>query len=115
MTLDELVARDSRTVALIKVDVQGAETMVLGGAQSMIETHRPAIYVEVDSMALARLGSSARELIRTVVELGYSGRKLTRRGIGPHEDPDELIGRSSAGYIDVLFMPDAAQLNDARE
>jgi FkbM family methyltransferase len=112
VTLDELAARDPRRVALIKIDVQGAETMVLAGARSVIATHRPAIYVEVDPVGLGRLGSSPRELIETVVELGYAGRTLTRRGIGARKNPDELIARSAAGYIDVLFLPDEAQLND---
>jgi FkbM family methyltransferase len=105
VTLDDLAAHDHRTVALIKIDAQGAETMVLAGARRVIETHRPAIYVEIDPVALARLGSSPRELIGTIVGLGYVGHSLTRRGIGAPEGPDRLVARSSAAYIDALFLP----------
>ena len=84
----------------------------VGPAGRVIAIHRPAIYVEVDPVALGRLGSSPRELIETVVEFGYAGRRLTSRGIGARMNPDELIARSSSGYIDVLFLPDGAQLND---
>lgn len=105
VTLDSLIAQDSRTVALIKIDAQGAETMILAGAREVIHRDRPAIYVEVDPQALARLGSSPHELIGTIVGLGYCGHRLTHRGIGVHERPDTLVAESALGYIDVLFLP----------
>jgi FkbM family methyltransferase len=105
VTLDELVAQDFRPVTLIKIDVQGAETMVLAGARSVIEAHHPAIYVEVDGTALARLGSSPRGLIETAMGLGYRPHRLTRRGVRGREQLDGLLARSSAGYIDVLLLP----------
>jgi FkbM family methyltransferase len=105
VTLDELVGTGRPPVTLIKIDVQGAEAMVLAGARRVIEAHRPALFVEVHEPSLARLGSSRRELIEMIVQLGYSGHRLTRSGIGAREEPDELIARSAAGYIDVLFVP----------
>jgi FkbM family methyltransferase len=104
VTIDELAAGDPRRVALIKIDVQGAELRVLHGAARAIETHRPAIFIEVDDPALRRLGSSARELIATLDTLGYVGHMLTRRGIGPSETAEALIARSADAYIDVLFL-----------
>lgn len=105
VTLDDLVTEDPRPVTLVKIDVQGAESMVLAGARHLIERHRPALFVEVDEPRLARLGSSRRELIDTVVSLGYVGHRLTRHGIGAREEPDELVARSSTEYVDVLFLP----------
>lgn len=105
VVLDELAADDSRPVTLIKIDVQGAESMVLAGAHRLIRRHRPAIFVEVHEPSLTRLGSSRHELIATLVALGYSGHRLTRSGIGAREAPEALIERSSRGYIDVLFLP----------
>lgn len=105
VTLDALAAGDSRSVSLVKIDVQGAEMMVIAGARSLITTHRPAIYLEVDGPALERLGSSPRELIQTVMDFGYRPRRLARSGPGADEELDDLLRRSAVGYIDVLFLP----------
>jgi FkbM family methyltransferase len=105
VTIDELTEGDPRTVALVKVDVQGAEALVLEGAARVIATHRPAIFIEVDDPSLKRLGSSASELIRELDDLGYRGHMLTRRGIGTPETPEALLARSTSAYIDVLFLP----------
>jgi FkbM family methyltransferase len=103
--LDDLVVSDARAVTLVKIDVQGAEAMVLAGALGLIKAHRPAVLVEVHEPSLTRLGSSRREVVDSLVALGYGGHMLTRHGIGAREEPEELIARSAKGYIDVLFLP----------
>jgi FkbM family methyltransferase len=105
VALDDLVATDPRPVTLVKIDVQGAESMVLAGAARLIERHRPALFIEIHEPSLSRLGSSRRELIDKLIDLGYDGHSLTRRGIGAREEPEQLIARSAEGYIDVLFLP----------
>jgi hypothetical protein len=107
VTIDELAARDPRRVTLVKIDVQGAEMLVLAGALGVIESHQPAIFVEIADWALERFGSSGDELIATLADLGYSGHMLTRRGIGAAEAPEVLTANSAEGYIDVLFLPEA--------
>jgi FkbM family methyltransferase len=107
VTLDGLTAQDPRRVALVKIDVQGAETLVIAGARRLLEEQRPAVFVEVHEPSLARLGSSARELIESLVELGFAGHRLTRRGAGARLEPDEMLAQlaqSSTGYIDILFL-----------
>jgi FkbM family methyltransferase len=105
VTIDELTADDARRVTLVKIDVQGAEMMVLAGARRVIETHRPAIFVEIADEPLERFGSSGDELIEALVSLNYTGHTLTRRGIGPAEAPEALMAKSANEYIDVLFLP----------
>jgi FkbM family methyltransferase len=108
VTIDELIAGDPRRVTLVKVDVQGAEMLVLAGAQGVIERHRPAMFVEIADWALERFGSSSgSELIEALADLGYAGHLLTRRGIGVAEAPEALTAKSAKGYIDVLFLPEA--------
>jgi FkbM family methyltransferase len=105
VTLDELTATDRRPVTLVKIDVQGAETMVLAGARRLIAEHRPAVFVEVDEPSLARMGSSGRSLVEAIIALGYRPHTLTRRGIGSCLEPDTVLAQSARGYIDVLFLP----------
>jgi FkbM family methyltransferase len=105
VTLDALIADESRPVSLIKIDVQGAEAMVIAGAQRLLERHRPAIYVEIDAPSLQRLGSSPQELIDTIVARGYQPHRLTRDGVGSPEAVSDLRARTAHEYIDVLFLP----------
>lgn len=105
VTVDALTADDPRPVGLIKIDVQGAEPLVLAGAERVLAEHRPAIFVEVDEPSLQRFGSSASELIGSLAERGYRGHVLTRAGLGEAEAPEALVTRAASAYIDVLFLP----------
>jgi FkbM family methyltransferase len=105
VTLDQITRGDSRRVSLVKIDVQGAEKLVLTGARHVIATHRPAVFVELDDAALGQFGSSVVELIEVFERLGYSGHTLTRRGIVVADSPKALATKSADRYIDVLFMP----------
>lgn len=105
VTLDELTAGDPRKVALVKIDVQGAEMLVLSGARHVIERHRPAIFVEIDDEALKQFGSSGAELIEKLAGLGYSVHTLTRRGIEA-ATPQALTAKGKNAYADVLLLPE---------
>jgi FkbM family methyltransferase len=50
---------------LIKIDVEGMETLVLNGARSTIERFRPVLFVENNTL------ERSREIIETVHSLGY--------------------------------------------
>jgi FkbM family methyltransferase len=105
VTLDELTAGEAQRVSLVKVDVQGAEMMVLAGAGRLLAEQRPALFMEIDDEGLAEFGSSARDLLAKLTALGYTGHRLTRGGIGPGETVAELEALTAAGYLDVLFLP----------
>jgi FkbM family methyltransferase len=105
VTIDELARGDRRKISLVKIDVQGAEMVVLSGAQGVISVQRPALFIEVDDAALRKFGSSADELLRTVVDLGYTAHTLTTTGISPARPPDALVAESGRKtYSDVLFL-----------
>jgi len=72
VTLDDLVAEAGpRSVSLVKIDVQGAEMLVLEGAKRMLGKMRPPLFVEVDDRNLVDMGSSAHALVAHLEQAGY--------------------------------------------
>ena len=106
MTIDDLTAGDARPVSLMKIDVQGAEMVVLSGARRSLAANRPVLFIEVDDEALGQFGSSAEELSKTVLDLGYTAHMLTRKGPSPPQPLEAVVSNSAGGaYSDVLFHP----------
>jgi FkbM family methyltransferase len=105
VTLDELAEGETRRVSFIKIDVQGAESMVLAGARAILEKDRPALFVEVDDEGLRGFGSSARELFETLARLGYEPQRRTRGRFEPVADTEAMLAETAGGsYADVLFL-----------
>lgn len=62
--LDDIVKETAVSrVDEIKIDVEGAELLVLKGATGTLDRHRPVVAVEVNDSLLKTMGSSAAELI----------------------------------------------------
>lgn len=54
-TIDGLIAKgEIQPAQLLKVDVEGAEFLVLQGAQNLVREHHPIFYIEAHSRELAR-------------------------------------------------------------
>ena len=106
VTLDELTADASGSVSLVKIDVQGAEMLVLAGAHQLLRSQRPAIFLELDEPSLTRFGSSAAELLDAITDHGYVAHRLSRAGPGPVDPRADLLARAHSGYIDALLLPD---------
>lgn len=68
--LDDIVPSDAR-LSLVKIDVEGAESLVLDGMTRCLERDRPDLVVEVVDRYLRALGSSAAELGDRLGKLGY--------------------------------------------
>jgi FkbM family methyltransferase len=63
-------------VALLKIDVEGAEMLVLRGFHHLFEAGQiERLVVEVTDEYLRRFGSSAAELYAYLAEMGYEGTK----------------------------------------
>jgi FkbM family methyltransferase len=63
-------------VALLKVDVEGAELLVLRGFEHLLAAGRIArLVVEITDKYLQRFGASALELYSYLAEMGYEGTK----------------------------------------
>lgn len=100
ITLDDYVA--SRSIAKVdffKIDVEGAELLVLAGAHKVLESHRPTVLCEFNFEALKELGGSCGELWDKWIDYGYSffdynhrARKLTGCKNAPGEGSPTYIG-----------------------
>jgi FkbM family methyltransferase len=106
-TVDDLLAaRGWPEVSLIKIDVQGAEALVLSGARQALERSRPALFLEVDDAALRRFGSSAGGLLESAVAQGYTIHSRVGEGFSaPLSVAEALSLEGTADYEDLLLLP----------
>jgi FkbM family methyltransferase len=68
---DELDDGLRRRVALVKIDVEGAELQLLAGASSLLTSQRPPVLIEIEDEHLRRQGGSAVEVAEFLGDLGY--------------------------------------------
>jgi FkbM family methyltransferase len=72
-TLDGLCERAELTrLDFIKIDVEGAELLVLEGGQQAIEKFRPALLVEIEARHLARYQYSPADIVGWLTQRGYT-------------------------------------------
>jgi FkbM family methyltransferase len=123
--LDDYAGLDGGRPLLIKIDVQGSELAVLGGARHVLETHAGdiVIYCEFAPDLLAAAGGSAAELAAFLEGLGFAAALVDRRRLriipmswsqlvewqvaeiagNPHHDADVLAYRDIAGLMAPIF------------
>ena len=102
MALDDL---GLDRVSVVKIDVEGAEAIVLDGALATIERHRPTFVMEFSREMTERVsGRSAEEHLQRLVDAGYSIAIIdkTSRGPRPVGSVQELLD----GWSDVLRIED---------
>jgi len=113
VTLDDLVQNKFYLrLALVKIDVQGAEMLVLQGASDILNTSRPALFVELHEEGLRKFGTSVAAILDHLTYYGYESFWLER--IGPHRkaSPSEIHEEvARIGYVDVLFLEQRATRN----
>jgi FkbM family methyltransferase len=74
-------ARDLGTVAMIKVDVQGAELEVLEGARAVLTASRPDVVLELcDVYWGSRQTTTVADVLAFMAEHGYLGHAIGRAG-----------------------------------
>jgi FkbM family methyltransferase len=106
VTLDELVIlKDVSVLSLIKIDVQGAEMLVLQGASCILKETSPALFIELHEDGLAKFGTSTLEILNYLSAYGYEPYWLVRSGQHRKTGPLEIRERiARVGYVDVLFL-----------
>ena len=106
VTLDALVPDKAKLrPALVKIDVQGAEMMVLKGATEILTIAGPALFVELHEGGLNMYGSSISAIMDHLSQFGYEAYWL--QPTGPHRKTSakEIHATASdTSYVDVLFL-----------
>jgi FkbM family methyltransferase len=74
-TLDAWSAQaELSRVDVLKIDVQGAEALVLQGGRKTIARHRPMVLVEIENRQLAETGSELSKVVSDLFGGGYAVR-----------------------------------------
>lgn len=103
ITLDSLIeAQGIPRVDAVKIDVQGAEELVLRGAHAMLSRDHPMIFIELDAPRLERQGSSAAAVLALIASHGYGLELITSRVPRPTTAARVLALVDEGAYVDVL-------------
>lgn len=72
ITVDELARRHRITsLALLKADVEGAEFLVLRGAQRVLAELKPHLILELADVHLVKFQTTGQDILRHLSDLGY--------------------------------------------
>ena len=103
-TLDRLSGLWGRKVSFVKIDVEGHELDVIGGAEKLLERDRPALFIEVSGNP-DTISSPAAVMVQRLASLGYGvycapGGKLRERRTGDRETDYFFL---QPGHRDMIY------------
>lgn len=109
---DYLKSRAVETVALMKLDVEGAEVEALRGARHLLTQSRPrpVLIFEVAALAQASFGRDVQELLDLVQEFGYATWLCRPNGLVPIRREEDLQGHSLREDLLALHPQDHGKL-----
>jgi FkbM family methyltransferase len=70
VTLDEVFATEAGP-DVVKVDVEGAEILVLKGMLGLLRERKPTLFMEVHPNTIQGFGATSQDLVRIITECGY--------------------------------------------
>lgn len=111
-TLDKFVKEKKiKRIALIKIDVEGADMRVLRGAHRILQrTNAPDLIVEVADGFLRNAGSSEQELLNYLNQLGYQPFCFTQYGLKPYIfDPN--LPQEKKPIVNLYFSKNSIRLS----
>jgi FkbM family methyltransferase len=72
VTLDDYIRSNNiPRVDFIKIDVEGAESLVLEGAKHTLDSHRPSLFCEINNDYTRRIGRNAEDVFTLLFAAGY--------------------------------------------
>lgn len=110
----EVLPREQGCV--LKLDVEGAEPLVLEGAQEWLKEFRPrCISVEVNTSALKAFGFQASDILDPLVELGYALYRVDEdKGTIAEEGPEEIMSFAENYYREINVVAREEEVGSAR-
>jgi FkbM family methyltransferase len=103
VSLDDFFADRSKSVNVIKMDVQGAEPKVLEGMKALLRANDDVVlFTELGPRALQDANTSARELVDSLEEAGFELYRI--------DEEHESVARTSADRL--AGMPDLTRADD---
>ena len=91
---------------VVKIDVEGAEMLVLRGMTEILDRRPPILFVEVHPEELVDFGSSAEEVIAFLIHRGYRLFEIARSG--------QTGAEEKLGELDKTTRPDHTLMVYAR-
>jgi FkbM family methyltransferase len=80
ISIDAYIAKNHRPPTLLKCDVEGAELLVLRGAEFTLSQHRPMLLISSHPRLLHYFGHSPAEVETFLINCGYTPRLLNDDG-----------------------------------
>ena len=97
VTLDS-VLQEFRAIKFVKIDVEGAEYLVLKGMAALIQRDQPYILLEIDDAYLREAGASAAMVYTYLTEANYSLYRVEYDGL-------RMVTETPTSHCDVLCAP----------
>lgn len=101
---DVIRDNDPSKISLIKIDIEGAEFMALQGMQEMFSKFCPSVIIELNQIALNRLGSNSFAVISWFQDKGYRGWTISITGRLQELSSDEI------SFCECLFIHKSNEL-----
>ena len=106
-TLDDFILREAggRKIDVIKMDVQGAEGLVLRGAGQVLNSDSLIVMIEFEPEKLKTLRTEPAALLHELLALGFRARIMdSDRGRIEDATVEEILAAAtSAGYVNLLL------------
>jgi len=110
LALDDYFAARGESPDVMKIDVEGAELQVLHGMRGILESRPPVLFLEVHPAGLASFGSSVSDVLRFLLERGYSLRELEAMRNARADGGTRALVADSVLHANTMLRADPAQM-----
>jgi FkbM family methyltransferase len=107
LALDDFCKRTNVKPEFIKIDVEGAEGLVLRGASQLLRTYKPAVVVELHGWQEMTVAVNAKSIVDLIEDVNYKMIYLRTR-----QQIEDVSILSNRGRTHVLLLPIDGPLPD---